>query len=76
MIRDSADLLPKKCRYGRERSFDINLVSLELLDALGKELVVMDKWPQKSVDQRRQGIALAFKNNSHCHYMHMHNFSV
>jgi hypothetical protein len=48
MVGDRADLLSKKDGYGRNRSLDIDTVSLELLDAFCKELVVVDQWPQIS----------------------------
>jgi hypothetical protein len=45
MIRHGADFFSEKHRHGRHGLLDIDAVALQLFDALGKELVVMDQGP-------------------------------
>ena len=49
MVGNGTDFLSQKDRNWRDRELNIDSISLQLLDALGKELVVVNQWPQVSV---------------------------
>ena len=49
VVGDRAHFRPKEGRYRRNGVLDVNAIPLELLDALGQELVVVNEGPEVSV---------------------------
>ena len=49
MVGDRAYFRPKEGRYRRNGILDVDAIPLQLLDALGQELVVVNEGPEVSV---------------------------
>ena len=50
MVRNGTDFLSQKDRDWRDGELNIDSISLQLFDALGQELVVVDQRPQVSIE--------------------------